>query len=74
MYTNYELDNTKFCYQFIITITKFVIFEVSFKLKHKKSGAFFAGSEEKPFKSVHAMVRTVQLLRHDAYCPIALSY
>ena len=44
-----------------------------FKSKKKKFQDFFANSEKKPFK--HAMmVRTVQLLRHNAYYPIKLSY
>ena len=33
----------------------------------------FASSEEKSHLSACVMVRTVQLLRHDAYCPIKLS-
>ena len=40
MITSTEWDNTKFCYQLIITITKF---------KHKKFWGFFASSEKKPF-------------------------
>ena len=30
----------------------------------------FARSEKKSHLSAHVMARTVQLLRHDAYCPI----
>ena len=33
----------------------------------------FASSEKKSHLSAHVMARTVQLLRHDAYCPIKLS-
>ena len=33
----------------------------------------FASIEKKSHLSARAMVRTVQLLRHDAYCPIKLS-
>ena len=36
---------------------------------------FFASSEKKkPFKYKHAMACTVQLLRHDEYCPVTLTY
>ena len=34
----------------------------------------FASSEKKSHLSALAMARTAQLLRHDAYCPIKLSY
>ena len=34
----------------------------------------FASSEKKGYLSTRVMARTVQLLRHDAYCPIKLSY
>ena len=33
----------------------------------------FASSEKKSHLSARVMARTVQLLRHDAYCPIKLS-
>ena len=33
----------------------------------------FASSEKKSYLSARVMARTVQLLRHDAYCPIKLS-
>ena len=33
----------------------------------------FASSEKESHLSVRVMARTVQLLRHDAYCPIKLS-
>ena len=33
----------------------------------------FASSEKKSHLSASVMARTVQLLRHDAYCPIKLS-
>ena len=32
---------------------------------------FFASSDKKSHLSARVMVRTVQLLRHDAYCPIS---
>ena len=32
----------------------------------------FASSEKKSHLSARVMARTVQLLRHDAYCPIKL--
>ena len=35
---------------------------------------FFAGSEKKPFYCACAMARTAQLVRHNAYCPITLSF
>ena len=41
-----------------------------FKPKHKKFEFFFASSEKKSHFSARVMARTVQLLRHDAYCPI----
>ena len=47
------------------------------KLKHNKfEKEFFNSSENtKPFNRAHAMEHTVQLLRHDSYCPIStLSY
>ena len=41
-----------------------------FKSNHKKfEELFFASSEKKPF-STRVMARTVQLVRHDEYCPI----
>ena len=33
----------------------------------------FASSEKKSHLSTHVMMRTIQLLRHDVYCPIKLS-
>ena len=41
-----------------------------FKSKHKKFQIFFASSEENSHLSARVMAGTVQLLRHDAYCPI----
>ena len=32
---------------------------------------FFASSDKKSHLSARVMVPTVQLLRHDAYCPIS---
>ena len=32
---------------------------------------FFASSDKKSHLSARVMVRTVQLLRHDAYCPFS---
>ena len=54
--------------------TKFVIYRALFKSKHKKFQDFFASNEKKSHLSARVMARTVQLLRHDAYCPIKLSY
>ena len=46
-----------------------------FKSKHKKFRDFLASSEKKkPFKrALDGAYYTVQLLKHDAYCPIKLS-
>ena len=57
-----ELDDTKFCYQLIITLTKFVIYKALFlKSKHKIfQDLFFASSEKRTFKRA----------RDGAYCPI----
>ena len=33
-----------------------------------------SNEKKKPFKCVHAMARSFQLHRHDAHCPITLSY
>ena len=58
-----------------MTIAKFVIFYAFFKSKHKKFQEFFASSEKKVLLERACMIaHTVQLLRHDAYCPITLSY
>ena len=45
-----------------------------FLIKTQEIPSFFARSEKKSHLRAHAMARTVQLLRHDAYCPIKLSY
>ena len=37
-------------------------------------GLFLRAVKKKPFKYARAMLRTVQFLRHDAYCPITLPY
>ena len=42
----------------------------SFQNQNTKTSKIFTSSE----KSVHVMVRTVQLLKHDAHCPIKMSY
>ena len=39
----------------------------------RNSKCCFASSEKKSHLSARLMARTVQLLRHDAYCPIKLS-
>ena len=46
-----ELDDTKFCYQLIITLTKSVIHKALFKIKKQEiPRLFFASSEKKkPF-------------------------
>ena len=40
------------------------------KNTNKQFRDFFASSEKKSHLSLHVMARTVQLLRHDACCPI----
>ena len=40
------------------------------KSKHKKSKIFSLAMNKKSHLSARVMARTVQLLRHDAYCPI----
>ena len=44
-----------------------------FLISTQEIPSFFAGSEKKAILAC-AMAHTVQLLRHDAYCPIKLSY
>ena len=58
------MDDTKFCYQLIIALTKFVIDILGsfFKLKRKEFQDLFASSEKKPFKRA----------RDGVYCPIKL--
>ena len=41
-----------------------------FNQNTRNSEIVFASSEKKSHSSTHVMVHTVQLLRHDAYCPI----
>ena len=56
-----ELDDTKFCYQLIITETKFVIYKTLFWIKTQEIPRFcFASSEKSPFKRA----------RDSAYCPV----
>ena len=71
-----ELDDTKFCYQLITTVTKFVIYNIRLfvKSKHKKFQIFLLAVKKKIHLRACVMARTVQLLRHNAYCPIKLSY
>ena len=45
------------------------IFEKKALFQNKKF-QFFAGSEKKSHSRARVMARTVQLLRHDACCPI----
>ena len=42
-----------------------------FQSKQEKFREFFASSDKKSHLSARVMARTVQLLRHDAYCPIS---
>ena len=50
--------------------TKFVIYRALFKSKHKKFQDFSLAMKKKSHLSARVMARTVQLFRHDAYCPI----
>ena len=55
-----ELDDTKFCYQLIITFIKFVIYKALFLNKTQEIPRFFFGScEKKSHLSMHVMTRTV---------------
>ena len=50
------------------------MFEAFLKFKQETFREFSYSSErKKTFKCLRVMLRTVQLLRHDAYCPITLS-
>ena len=61
----------KICYQLIITLTKFVIYKALFKIKTQEIARFvFASNEKNSHLSARMMAYTVQLLRHDMYCPI----
>ena len=80
---NHEYDyrpnwtTRKFCYQLIITLTKFVIYNALFfffNSKQKKFHFFFASGEKKNHLSARVMERTVQLVKQDVSCPIKLSY
>ena len=56
-----ELDDTKFCYLLIITLTKIVIYKALFKIKTEEIPRFFfISSEKKAFKRAP----------DGAYCPI----
>ena len=65
---------TKLCYQLVITLTKFVISKVFFFNQNTRNSKIFllAMKKKKPFKRARDGSLTVQLLRHDAYCPIKL--
>ena len=52
-----------------------MIYQALFKIKTQEIPRFLLlAMEKKPFKRARDGARTVQLLRHDAYCPINLSY
>ena len=58
-----ELDNTKFCYQLIITLTKSVIHMALFKIKKQEiPRLFFASSEKKSHLSECLMACTVLVI------------
>ena len=52
-------------------INKFVIYKALFKIKTQEIARFvFASNEKNSHLSARMMAYTVQLLRHDMYCPI----
>ena len=57
-----ELDDTKFCYKLIITITEFVRFQVFLKIKTQEIPQVFASEKNKSLLSVHMVVHTVPIL------------
>ena len=59
----------------IITLTKFVIYKALFTIKTQEIARFFFASNEKkkPFKRARDGAYC-QLLRHDEFGPIKLSY
>ena len=69
-----ELEDMKFCYQLIITLTKFVIYKAFKKFKTEEIPSLVLASSEKSHLSACIIAHTVQLLRHGAYCPNKLSY
>ena len=55
----------------IITLTKVVIYQALFLIKTQEiPRPFFWPAVKKSHLSARVVARTVQLLRHDAYCPI----
>ena len=69
-----ELNDTEFCYQLIITLSKFVIYTALFLNQIRRNSNFFWLAVKKSHLSGCVMVRTVQLLRHEAFPSIKLSY
>ena len=69
-----KLGDTKFCYVCVsfITAIKFVISLLFLKLKQRIFQDFVGRSKNKTLLSVR-LKHTVQLHRHEAYCPIILS-
>ena len=52
-----------------------MIYKALFKIKTQEIPRFLLDSNEKKSRlSARVMARTVQLLRHDEYCPTKLSY
>ena len=56
-----KLDDTTFCYQLIMTLTKFVIYKALFKIETQGIEDVFASNEKKSHLSAHMMSRTVLL-------------
>ena len=52
-----------------MTLPKFVIIKAPFKIKTQEIPRFLLAMK-KSHLSARMMARTVQLLRHDMYCPI----
>ena len=55
-------------------LNKIFVKRFFFKSKHKKFQFFLVVVKKKSHLRACVMEHTVQLLRHDAYCPIKLSY
>ena len=51
-----------------------MIYRALFKSKYKKFQDFSLKKKKKSHLRARVMARTVQFLRHDAHCPIKLSY
>ena len=69
-----ELGDSKFFYQLIIATTKFVILLIRLlKIKTQEIPIVLCPAVKKKLLKCGTMARTVQLLRHHAYCSVTLS-